>query len=371
MQYYYQCPSPYAIKARNSFHQLDELRDNQPEEPIAIQVQIGNEKGFQLQSKWEPIKDRMDDGWKSHLSFQFKDCLISRLRFDKERVCFKLAEKVDSKACFLKEFPVFDIYYCISAADFCYRTLCFFPGINVNSEGPGGYKCCWSANLMHKESGFGLALSEFKGGASIRYYFGDEPQTWDCIPIDQLKTLKYVSDIVELLNAFLDHETFYHPAAVIVNQPNLERYITEPKLFNDRSKEYPFQKTIVGKFKPVSLLSEAIEGMMPFEYSYGKKTLGFVIPSSLLFYALLSFYTISDVKPVGQATIKGVWSVCLQHRETGVTVILMDENGLASARIENDQVNEACKQDLKNMLDWICSGRSLHPYDGLANGSIA
>ncbi|KAJ3250531.1 hypothetical protein HK103_003402 [Boothiomyces macroporosus] len=377
MQYRYKCPSPYAITQLHSSQLKEAIYESLaalPKEIIELIINMisGKDLVRHLQSKWEPLKDVLDlpsKDWHHFNNFKPPEGMQVRFWFDNKVEQFKLSVIDDVNITYQSVFENLDLYRFFSAPDFCYRTLCFFPGINVNSGTTYniGEKYCWYSYLIHQDTGYAIELIESEGASQISYYYVGKKNNEALA--DRQKLLKFAADIVELLNAYLDCNTYYHPGAVIVHKPNLERYITEPKLDFQTSNEEHLQERIFAKFASTAFSPAFLEKTIPFKctFTLKKLQLGFVIPSALLFYALLSGYTMKDIKPFINQKIIGVWSVCLVHRATRTRVILMDANGFASARIEKDE-NTLCSFDLNVLLDWICSGRSLHPA-GFVNGS--
>ncbi|KAJ3307895.1 hypothetical protein HDV04_002374 [Boothiomyces sp. JEL0838] len=327
MQYRYKCPSPFAITQLHSSQLEEAIYESLaalPKEIIELIINMisGKDLVRHLQSKWEPLKKVLDfpsKDWHHFNNFKPPEGMHVRFWFDNKVEQFKLSVIDD---------------------------------VNITYQ---------------SDTGYAIELIESEGSSQISYYYVGKKNNEALA--DRQKLLKFAADIVELLNAYLDCNTYYHPGAVIVHKPNFERYITEPKLDFQTSNKEQLQERIFAKFAPTAFSSAFLEKTIPFKctFTFKKLQLGFVIPSALLFYALLSGYTMKDIKPFINQKIIGVWSVCLVHRATGTRVILMDANGFASARIEKDE-NTLCSFDLNVLLDWICSGRSLHPA-GFVNGS--
>ncbi|KAJ3269573.1 hypothetical protein HDV01_001215 [Terramyces sp. JEL0728] len=365
MNYCYVSPSPLSIKPLNQPLIKQTLLECTPLplEVVGMILARINNCGFkQVQSKWD-IADMEMPKCFQFLSYEdFRTGSTACLNFNAERQLFEVAENPLG-------FMPLRMGRIFSAYEILYRALCFFPGVGVNSLGTSGYKLSWTIYVVHKETGFGLAFSEWKGATLLRYCFltkfceyFEHPK-----PFSNAKISLFVNDLAELLNIFF--ATYFHPSAVIANH-HTARYVNEPSMCNSRGEyeECLLQERLFGKFKPTSLSNDKVFEMNTLEYTYSGSHLGQCISSGLLFYCLLSAYKINDHKPVIQDGVVGVWSVALKHKEGNV--VMMDEHGLATVRVSKN-IGENANKDLIAILDLVCSGKSQHPYDCVINGSVA
>jgi hypothetical protein len=104
-----------------------------------------------------------------------------------------------------------------SSADLLYRMRCVFPTMAIHSSGPEGYKYVHVAGILHESTGFGLAVSEWKGGATFKVLWLGQ-NAGDLSPQQRLDSERFSSDVVELCNLMFTTDgearfAYYHPSA--------------------------------------------------------------------------------------------------------------------------------------------------------------
>ena len=140
----------------------------------------------------------------------------------------------------------------------------------------------------------------------------------------------------------------------------------QKKLVAEFSFDYSFSKDGVP-------LAKKVDEMVDLDYLYENVPLQQCISSSLLLYVLHSCYSIrKNPKIEKDGSVIGVWAVLFSHNSSSKGVLFMDEYGLAKVKVSKEFCgNEKAHNDLKALLDFVCSGQSQHPYDGVINGSVA
>jgi hypothetical protein len=95
-----------------------------------------------------------------------------------------------------------------------------------------------------------------------------------------------------------------------------------------------------------------------------------IIPSSLLFYRLLSLFVISDNKPQSQSS---VWSAVLEYSpKQTFKLLLQDSYGLPEVRVsEGSDKDKDFVEAVVDLLNLLCSDVCPHPYDAVVAGSYA
>jgi hypothetical protein len=126
------------------------------------------------------------------------------------------------------------LYRVFSSADLLYRMRCIFPSVAIYTPSDA-YKYVHSAGILHKGTGFGLAVTEWKGAAHFRILWLDRHSINGSGGLSQqsrLDTKRFSLDVVELCNLMFatDNEgrfAYYHPSAFAVAPPKNHREFTQ------------------------------------------------------------------------------------------------------------------------------------------------
>ncbi|KAJ3128820.1 hypothetical protein HK098_003362 [Nowakowskiella sp. JEL0407] len=254
----------------------------------------------------------------------------------------------------------------MSVADILYYLRCLFPSINVNSEGPDGYKLVFSTGIQHKETGFGLGLYEWEGGLTISVDFGNSLDQYGEVKEDcEGKADLFAKDVLELLNIFIpnDEVRFYHPAAVV--RPTNSKspyYSTYARHVGARDGDYENAGKFQKKWRPISA-----------NHGLDKICLDDQ-PTNTPFYRLLCLWKIPDTPPVKSSGFTvGVWSVTLGlNDDENAKVTFHDHYGLSAVKVSKEfEDDEKLKEEFCALVEFLLSGVGPHPYDGLVAGSVA
>jgi hypothetical protein len=99
------------------------------------------------------------------------------------------------------------------------------------------------------------------------------------------------------------------------------------------------------------------------------------IPSALVLYRLCAFDENVKVQALGQEGYKCVWQIAFIHVASRRLVVFGEHKGAFSfwtdghgAELKEDK---QLVKDLTRFLNYLCSDKYAHPYDGLVAGSVA
>jgi hypothetical protein len=160
-----------------------------------------------------------------------------------------------------------------------------------------------------------------------------------------------------------------------------KEYLTNATMSHKRkpSTAYEIQSKISNKWTPVPRGTIDLCGNVRPSYNKVFSFIGDnysmfeVIPSSLLLYKLLCLYK-AKVHSEGPEGYKTVWSICLQHKKTKEILMFSEWKGAAGIWTRfytQEELPQAYKEDLIELLNHLVSDNCLHPYDGLVAGSVA
>jgi len=188
------------LKSRNESlsTQLEEFERKQKAryvvDPPSYQDRVGREMYERVErvtAKWKPQNPHQ-----AHESDMNYMNVGRALRYVKSKKCFELTS-TDSGTLLCHDVETCDLDEVMSSALMLYRLCCLWAGLQIEVEGPPGYKVVWTAELKHIATGEALAFSEWKGALLIR--------------VSKLRAPpEFESDMLELLNLLCD-ERCPHP----------------------------------------------------------------------------------------------------------------------------------------------------------------
>jgi hypothetical protein len=167
------------------------------------------------------------------------------------------------------------------------------------------------------------------------------------------------------------------------------RYIVDPKYTSARLPEsaYTKAKSITSKWSVLKKQTGSLIGNVDPIYNLKIKefvwpsnplnldgeSLFAVISSANLLYRLLCLYK-ATVESYGPDGYKLVWTVSLKHKETGETLMFGEWKGGSNMWTRfhsHEELPESFNKDLLELLNFLCSTKVPHPYDGCVAGSVA
>ncbi|KAJ3010122.1 UNVERIFIED_CONTAM: hypothetical protein HDU68_002321 [Siphonaria sp. JEL0065] len=345
-----------------------------------------------IRSLFTPADTLIGD-WSSENNFRYKPG--KKIVFDKNsrRWAYESADSFSKNH--LSTFEV------CPASRLLYRVKCLFPSLEVDSEGPEGYKVIFATAFHHK---YGIGFTEWKGSALLRFQF--PTNNHQKYPSD-FET-KAARDFISFLNlVFCDDliDTCFHPAAVI--SPNAvnatTKFLVAPFCVMDRVDDtrtaavYKKWKVVENECLPLS--KPAAQGQkhwikcdpktrqfafIPAESIVSSEKLAFLFGKT----AFQPIFEENDVVVSGSIVEEqegkkkkkgreiGVWSATLALKQDGVVrVTFYDLFGLAHVRVQllgtDDEKKEEGVAHVVELLDLICSDECVHPYDGTVAGSFS
>lgn len=109
-----------------------------------------------LQSKFKSVMPKGGGGVNGNISYNF---LVNKKTFKTKVVEGAYKNKGDK---------YYMLYEMMSSALMLYRLICMFPNPKVVCVGSVGYKVPWEMFFKHKETGYIICMSEWKGSFSLR-----------------------------------------------------------------------------------------------------------------------------------------------------------------------------------------------------------
>ncbi|KAJ3143758.1 hypothetical protein HK101_003122 [Irineochytrium annulatum] len=292
-----------------------------------------------------------------------------------------------------------------------YLARCVFPEAEIHSEGPNGYCVIATMYMRHKETGNGVAFTEWKGAFSIRFQLdGDNDNRYYKAMHPACIGNTFLADFIAMMNLLSPNsllKDYPHPSALAVEAPQYATaFLTTTRFCMNRDGDYKRAELAVAPWTvmnrdrgDVDLLSARRDRKCEVTFDPATRTskmsktgetvdasrlpIGRVIGSDLLFYRLLSLLKIPDtwavnvplphVSGLGELQMReravGVWSVVLQG-PGGCKLCLFDLRGLSEVVVvEGTDVNGVLlERAVCDLLNLLCSDVSPHPYDELVAG---
>jgi hypothetical protein len=350
-----------------------------------------NSLKISVASKFVAVRDDVDKllQWESLDGFRFRDrgLPLGRLSYDEAERKFFIRDPSRDEGRYLWEI--------CSSADLLYRMRCVFPEMTILSAGPEGYKYVFVAGVIHVETGYGLAISEWKGAPLLRvlWHGRHEPPLTEA---DRERSSLFSEEVVQLLNLLLQTDAkgnleYLHPASLSdIRGSNIPFLVTAP-LGADRLEEWTEVESdsVRAVWTPGEQagLEDAmsLQGIVRYDAQTreffspssppGKQgeapslTLGNVISPALLLYRLLCTFCFGYI-PCKAGDPASVWELSLMTGNGGI-LVLKDDHGLVNVFCASaSAANKAFMGHVKDLLAFLCSDHCPHPYDGVLAGSV-